>query len=30
MTLEKILFMGLIGDNTEVFIRDTDYGICSP
>lgn len=27
MTLEKILFMGLIGDNTEVFIRDTDFHV---
>lgn len=27
MTLEKLFFMGLIGDNTEVFIRDTGFHV---
>ena len=27
MTIEKIFFMGLIGDNTEVFIRDTGFHV---
>lgn len=27
MTIEKIFFMGLIGDNTEVFIRNKSFHV---
>ena len=29
MTLEKIYEMGLINDNTEVFIRDSEFHVLS-